>query len=385
MITYVGLLQGWGSRPSRKAHPTIGASSNTHLPTIPTPYHVDLFSGIALHCTDFTANYSNNLKDSNNTNNMQSVKISLVLDYIDNIECKGIVNDILISDISLILCVPKIIQQNYEPSCDFSELMQRNIDIKNFVAAMANTNVLGAFPQTLENMSQKTVDNFCDSIIFLKRILINQIIGTVPYNSIPVFKNAITVQGMVYGHPHSNSFNSNLIFNVAVPDRKPLNKSDYAFYDAIRIISNHSVFKESETVSTKLEYHNIDEQVKYFGEQYENVKTCDQIQMEKDASDKNRCEIEIDTQNHNDDDNAEEYETFANGDFTFSSLLKMVSKASSKIKTLLQDGHNDICVNTWGLPQVFHLLGGGESSLNTATGWGSPPNPSNNNGMFYFF
>lgn len=270
---------------------------------------------------------------------MQSVKISLVLDFTNNFEHKGIANNYcLISNISLILCVPKLMIRN---NC-YSDVNLNIMKLNNGVieTKMTDTNKFGAFPQWWEIQSQsisKTVDNNCDFDVFVKCILINQIIGRAPIDSIPVTKNAITVQGIKYGHPHSNSFNPNFMYRGGEDCSLPTNKSDYAFIPSTRIISNHSVFPESEQVSTQ---HLAVEQ--------------------QEAS---RAGSIRDNNN-----NSVKHTTFKNGDYTFAALLDMVAGAGAKLATLAARG----------LPSALRLAGGGESSLNTPSGWGSPPGPNNN-------
>lgn len=70
------------------------------------------------------------------------------------------------------------------------------------------------------------------------------------------------------------------------------------------------------------------------------------------------------------------YETFQNGELTFKSLLKIVEEAPSRIARMIECRRSD---------GVLRLIGGGESSLNASTGWGSPPNAANNNNGDFFF
>lgn len=383
------------------AHPTTSASSNTHLPTTPTPYHLNLaIFGIALHRTDNTANYSINSKILDNKNNMQSVKIRLVLDNINYFENKGIVNEkYLIYDISLILCVPQFIKNNYSNvNANVSELKQRKYKV---IEVIIDTKNLGAFPQILENKSRcykKTVDNVCDSNLIIKCILINQIFGRMPDDSIPVIKNAITVQGIVYGHPHSHSFNPNLMYRRVAVYPLSMNKSDYAFIDKTRIISIHSVFIESDSVSKKSICQNtnknttsrLSETAKGGVEDFpvnENknsnmiyksltdFQTDNKVKEEKIIACDNHLPIDIE-----DDSNGKvPLMKFKNGEPTFKSLLRLCEEAPAKISRLL--GYEKTGkFGTWNTPKILRLLGGGESSLNAASGWGSPPNTNTNNG-----
>lgn len=330
----VSETEGWTGGPPVSS--VISSSSRSHSPPLRR-------SDALSTTTDIAANYSNILKINDNKNNMQSVKNSLVLDFTNNFEHKGIANNYcLISDISLILCVPNLmIRKNCYSDINLN-IMKPNDGV--IETKMTDTNKLGAFPQWREIQSQsinKTVDNNCDFDVFVKCILINQIVGRAPIDSIPVTKNAITVQGIKYGHPHSNSFNPNFMYRGGEDRSLPTNKSDYAFIPTTRIISNHSVFPESEPVST---------QHLAVGPQ-ETAGVCS-----------------IRGINDNIHDKRVEHTTFKNGDYTFAALLDMVAGAGAKLATLAARG----------LPSTLRLAGGGESSLNTPSGWGSPPGANNN-------
>ncbi|CAH2037775.1 unnamed protein product, partial [Iphiclides podalirius] len=65
--------------------------------------------------------------------------------------------------------------------------------------------------------------------------------------------------------------------------------------------------------------------------------------------------------------------TFVNGDLTFDAMLELVSSEPRIITKLKKCSE----VNSWGVPLRLRLCGGGESSLNAATGWGSPPTANN--------
>lgn len=80
-------------------------------------------------------------------------------------------------------------------------------------------------------------------------------------------------------------------------------------------------------------------------------------------------------------DNKEEKERtmFENGDLTFGAMLELSKNEGRMLEAMRRAG----LANSWGVPRCLRLCGGGESSLNTASGWGSPPN--SNNGQYYLF
>jgi len=239
-------------------------------------------------------------------------------------------------------------------------------------------------------------------ILIIKCILINQNFGRKPENSIPVLKNAITVQGIVYGHPHSHSFNPNLIYSGGAACPLSMNKSDYAFIDKTRIII-HSVLNESETVSRKLLVYKEDMTA-------ENRKGGYKVQNEVGFPETKNSNMSYKSLGYSQDDNnysnenmeesvaegplsirnnlkriesddGKEYATFYDGEFTFKSLLKLVEEARSKMTRISENQDGKAIGGVWiDVKKILRLLGGGESSLNAASGWGSPPNANNNNG-----
>lgn len=326
---------------------------------------------------------------------MQSVKIRLVLDNINYFERKNnLSKKYLIYDISLILCVPQFIKNNYSNvNAIISELKQRKV-----IEMTIDTKNLGAFPQILENKSRcykKTVDNVCDSNLIVNCILINQIFGNVPENSIPELKNAITVQGIVYGHPHSHSFNPNLMYSRGAIRPLSLNKSDYAFISKT-CISTHYVFIESDSVSMNsicLELTNnfknwsretVPEEVEYFPKSSKSeINKSNTVYSQSDNKTKKNTEKCVDdAQEENYTEEEVPFVSFKNGELMFKSLLRLTEEAPAKISHLLRFGGIKKA-GGWNTPSILRLLGGGESSLNAASGWGSPPNANSNSGQLF--
>lgn len=262
------------------------------------------------------------------------------------------------SNVSVILCVPHLIKDNCYSNIDtVTEPMQCN---NTTSMGVENTNKLGAYKRVGENESQrasvKMVDNNIYNVEFVDSIQQNQMIGDTPYYCIPLKINAITVQGISYSDPYFSSFNLNYKMALGAPEY--MNKSDYAFKSSVCI-------RQDETDETQL----LDMSAR------KNIKSITRMNTTCDKS------VETDHDNKTLDVNtvtpkrSQQLKTFANGELTFDAMIELLSK-EKEIITRMKKTEG---VDSWGVPRCLRLAGGGESSLNAASGWGSPPSSNNGN------
>ncbi|XP_037965138.1 protein Gawky isoform X2 [Plutella xylostella] len=259
------------------------------------------------------------------------------------------------SNVSVILCVPHLIKDNCYSIIDtVTEPMQCNYSTSMLVV---NTNKFGAYKR-VENESQrlsvKMVDNNIYNIEFVDSIQQNQMIGETPNYCIPLTINAITVQGISYSDPYFSSFNLNYKMACGAPEY--MNKSDYAFKSSVYIIRN-------EPCKTQL-----------LNETSAHDMLC-KTNTTRMLTDDDKSE-----RTHH-DNNVEEMSkevksltTFANGDLKIDAMLELVREEGRVLRAM-----GGAALDGWGSPRL-RLCGGGESSLNAATGWGSPPANNNNAG-----
>lgn len=265
------------------------------------------------------------------------------------------------SNVSVILCVPHLIKDNCYSNIDtVTEPMQ----CKNSTSMLVvNTNKFGACKRVEENESQqvsvKMVDNNIYNVEFVDSIQQNQMIGNMPNYCIPLTINAITVQGISYSDPYFSSFN--LKYKMALGAPEYMNKSDYAFKSSVCIIHEPCFDK------TQL----LNEKSFRISKTKTRMITCDNKSVEINH-DNNTSKVDGQSTSKR------AMRTFANGDLTFDAMLELVDR-EQRIITDLKRSHQ---VDSWGVPRRFRLCGGGESSLNAAAGWGSPP--SSNNGKIFF-
>ncbi|GBP38396.1 Protein Gawky [Eumeta japonica] len=188
-------------------------------------------------------------------------------------------------------------------------------------------------------------------------------IGDAPNYCIPLKINAITVQGISYSDPYFSSFN--LKYKMAFGAPESMNKSDYAFKSSVCIKRSGSCARE-----TQLLYDKAVDNVNAL----EIMNTNDML-----ASDKTQSQ-----RIHHDNNVLDETSSlctvkrFANGDLSFDALLELMRKEEQTLKAMSRH----VQVDSWGVPKSLRLCGGGESSLNNASGWGSPPTSNNNAGSW---
>lgn len=269
------------------------------------------------------------------------------------------------SNVSVILCVPHLIKDNCYSIIDtVTEPMQCN---NSTSMAVVNTNNIGAYKRVEKNESQrlsvKMVDNNIYNIEFVDSIQQNQMFGETPNYCIPLSINAITVQGISYSDPYFSSFN--LKNKMALGAPKYMNKSDYAFKSSVCITRNEPCTDETQLPIEKAAHDMIYEtnETRMF--------TNDDKKSERTHHDNNI----LDCKNKED----ESLKAFANGDLSYDAMLALVSKEEQTMKVLSRKEE----VDSWGTPRCLRLRGGGESSLNAASSWGSPP-ATNNNGNYTF-
>ncbi|XP_013169228.1 PREDICTED: protein Gawky [Papilio xuthus] len=260
------------------------------------------------------------------------------------------------SNVSVILCVPHLIKDNCYSNIDtVTEPMQCK---NSTLMLVVNTNKFGACKRVEENESQqvsvKMVDNNIYNVEFVDSIQQNQMIGDMPNYCIPLTINAITVQGISYSDPYFSSFN--LKYKMALGAPEYMNKSDYAFKSSVCIIH------EPCTDKTQL----LNEKAFRVSETKTRMMTCDNKSVETNH-DNNTSKVDGQSTSKR------AMRTFANGDLTFDAMLELVD-SEQRIITDLKKSHQ---VDSWGVPRRFRLCGGGESSLNAAAGWGSPPSSNN--------
>ncbi|XP_050346253.1 protein Gawky isoform X2 [Nymphalis io] len=260
------------------------------------------------------------------------------------------------SNVSVILCVPHLIKDNCYSNIDtVTEPMQCNYSTSMLVVY---TNKFGAYKRVEEkDESQqiriKMVDNNIYNVEFVDSIQQNQMIGDTPNYCIPLKINAITVQGISYSDPYFSSFNLNYKMALGAPEY--MNKSDYAFKSSVCIIRDEPCMNKTQLLNEK----SINKMI---------CKTKTRMITYNDKSvetnhDNKVLEVGIETSTK------PVLKTFANGDLTFDALLELMEKEGEIIKKMAKTNELD----SWGVPRRLRLQGGGESSLNAASGWGSPP------------
>lgn len=182
-------------------------------------------------------------------------------------------------------------------------------------------------------------------------------IGDTP-NDIPCTTNAITVQGISYSDPYFSSFN--LKYRMALRAPKNVNKSDYAFKSSVCNVHDDDEHCEMQLINEKSAH------------KYMICKTIPRMNADAKSA-RTRHDNKISDVNEVKSE-ASIGRVFANGQLTFDALLKLTEDEARLAK-----GLKAADVDSWGVPRLLRLRGGGESSLNAASGWGSPPT-SNNNG-----
>lgn len=262
------------------------------------------------------------------------------------------------SNVSVILCVPHLIKDNCYSNIDtVTEPMQCNYSTS---MSAVNTNKFGAFKRVEEKnesqrVSVKMVDNIYN-VEFVDSIQQNQMIGETPNYCIPLSINAITVQGISYSDPYFSSFNLNYKMAFGAPEY--MNKSDYAFKSSVCIIRDDEPYMSKTQLLNEKSAHNmicktktrmLDDEMSIGTYHDNNV---------SDATEASTPKIEL--------------KSFANGDLTFDGMLELTSNEAKMLKALSSEE-----LDGWGVPRRLRLCGGGESSLNAATGWGSPPASTN--------
>nr|XP_021192505.2 protein Gawky isoform X1 [Helicoverpa armigera]XP_021192521.2 protein Gawky isoform X1 [Helicoverpa armigera]XP_049699497.1 protein Gawky isoform X1 [Helicoverpa armigera] len=263
------------------------------------------------------------------------------------------------SNVSVILCVRHLIKDNcYSNINTVTEPMQCNYSTSMLVV---NTNNFGAFKRVEKNESHeasvKMVDLNIYNVEFVDSVQQNQMIGETPNYCIPLTINAITVQGISYSDPYFSSFKLNYKMAFGAPEH--MNKSDYAFKSSVCIIRDEPC--DTQLLNDKSAHTMIS-------------KTKTRIITNEDKSvktyhDNNELEVGYDKPAKK-----TALRMFANGDLTYDAMLELTRNEDRIIKDM-----NTQDIDSWGVPRRLRLCGGGESSLNAATGWGSPP-ASNNTG-----
>ncbi|XP_034830628.1 protein Gawky isoform X4 [Maniola hyperantus] len=264
------------------------------------------------------------------------------------------------SNVSVILCVPHLIKDNCYSNIDtVTEPMQCNYSTS---VSVVNTNKFGAYKRVEEKnesqrVSVKMVDNNIYNVEFVDSIQQNQMIGDTPNYCIPLKINAITVQGISYSDPYFSSFNLNYKMALGAPEY--MNKSDYAFKSSVCI-------KQDEPCTDKTLLKDMSAH-KMICETNSRMNTSYDKSLGTDHDNKVK-HISIETPKQ------PQVKTFANGELTFDAMVELLSKE----KEILIELRKTEGANSWGIPRSLRLIGGGESSLNAASGWGSPP--ASNNG-----
>lgn len=267
------------------------------------------------------------------------------------------------SNVSVILCVPCLFKDNCYSNIDtVTEPMQCNYSTSMVVI----TNKIGAFKRVEEKnesqrVSVKMVDNNIYNVEFVDSIQQNQMIGGTPNYCIPLMINAITVQGISYSDPYFSSFNLNYKMALGAPEY--MNKSDYAFKSSVCIIRDEPCTNKTQLLNVKSAHDNM---------------ICKTRMITYDKSLDNHHDNKIlnvgDTKSQ-----SAVLKTFENGDLTLDGMLALVENE----RRILDDIEKIEGIDTWGVPRRLRLCGGGEGSLNAASGWGSPP--AANNGMYCEF
>lgn len=202
---------------------------------------------------------------------------------------------------------------------------------------MVDTNIIGAFKRLVKKNENKLfrlrmIDKSIYNVDFVESIHVNQMIGETP-NDIPCTTNAITVQGISYSDPYFSSFKLN--YKMAFGAPKYMNKSDYAFNSSVHIPIEPG----------KLLIRHI----------------TDDDKMSKHHDNKMR---------------------FENGDLTFAGMMELARGETKIVEDMRATGGAEL-LDAWGAPRCLRLRAGGESSLNAASGWGSPP--ASNNSKYHIF
>lgn len=277
----------------------------------------------------------------------------------DIVENYSIYNNCLMSNVSVILCVPHLIKDNYCYSNIDTVTVPMQCNYSTSKLAV-NTKKIGAFERVgdedeSQRVSVKMIDNNIYNVEFVDSTQQNQMIGDTPTYCIPLMINAITVQGISYSDPYFSSFN--LKYKMALGAPEYMNKSDYAFKSSVCIIRDEPC--ESQLINEK-SAHNIICKTKT------RMITYDKISTYHDNNGKGASALR----------------EFANGDLTFDAMLELTKNEERMTKALRKED-----LDSWGVPRRLRLCGGGESSLNAATGWGSPPasNNSGNNTLFLLY
>ncbi|KAJ2946151.1 hypothetical protein O0L34_g5083 [Tuta absoluta] len=264
------------------------------------------------------------------------------------------------SNVSVILCVPHLIKDNCYSNIDtVTEPMQCNYSTS---MTAVNTNKIGAFKRVEEKnesqrVSVKIVDNIYN-VEFVDSIQQNQMIGETPNYCIPLSINAITVQGISYSDPYFTSFNLNYKMALGAPEY--MNKSDYAFKSSVCIIRDEPYMDKTQLLNEKSAHNMICKTKTRMINDEKSIRT----HHDNNVSDVTKASMPKTA-----------LRTFANGDLTFDAMLALMRNEERLLKALSKSE----VVDSWGVPQRLRLCGGGESSLNAASGWGSPP-ASNNAG-----
>ena len=263
------------------------------------------------------------------------------------------------SNVSVILCVRHLIKDNcYSNINTVTEPMQCNYSTLMLVV---NTNNFGAFKRVEKNESHeasvKMVDLNIYNVEFVDSVQQNQMIGDTPNYCIPLTINAITVQGISYSDPYFSSFNLNYKMAFGAPEH--MNKSDYAFKSSVCIIRDEPC--DTQLLNDKSAHNMIS-------------KTKTRIITNEDKSVKTYHDNNELGVGYEKPANKTALRMFANGDLTFDAMLELTKNEDRIIKDMKMKTQD---VDSWGVPRRLRLCGGGESSLNAATGWGSPPASNN--------
>ncbi|XP_063380827.1 protein Gawky isoform X3 [Cydia fagiglandana] len=263
------------------------------------------------------------------------------------------------SNVSVILCVPHLIKDNcYSNIYTVTEPMQCKISTSMLVV---NTNKFGALKRVEEKnesqrVSVKMVDNNIYNVEFVDSIQQNQMIGDTPNYCIPLTINAITVQGISYSDPYFSSFN--LKYKMAFGAPKYMNKSDYAFKSSVCIIRDEPFMDNTQLLNEKSAHMICKTKTRMINNDEKSIRI---------NHDNNVSEVDVTSNSQS------ALKTFANGDLTLDAMLELMRNEDV---TKAKMGETD----SWGVPRRMRLCGGGESSLNAASGWGSPPASNNNAG-----
>lgn len=283
------------------------------------------------------------------------------MDIVEN----SIYNNCLMSNVSVILCVPHLIKDNcYSNINTVTEPMQCK---DTTLMLVVNTNKFGASKRVEEKnesqrVSVKMIDNNIYNVEFVVSVRQNQMIGDTPNYCIPLKINAITVQGISYSDPYFSSFN--LKYKMAFRAPEYMNKSDYAFKSSVCIIQHESC--EMQLLNDK-SAHDI------------MCKTKTRMISDTEMSLRTHHDNNV-SKLHDELALVPHVKTFTNGDLTFEAMIELANNEKKIINTMKSSD-----LDSWGNPYRLRLCGGGESSLNAGSGWGSPPTANNNGELYIFF